>query len=117
VIALLLIGFRSRLFLAGYSTVTPQGIKVTPAPGVHRRRISFAHHCGRDPVCFRWISCLECRRQISRWLAFQILSRATIVDALSAVAKRGNPAEADRITPSDEQDEIATPVTPEQVSP
>ena len=38
VIALLLIGFPIALVLAWVFDVTPQGIKVTPAPGVHRRR-------------------------------------------------------------------------------
>ena len=38
VIALLLIGFPVALVLAWVFDVTPQGIKVTPGPGVHRRR-------------------------------------------------------------------------------
>ena len=38
VIALLLIGFPVALVLAWVFDVTPQGIKVTPAPGTHRRR-------------------------------------------------------------------------------
>ena len=38
VIALLLIGFPVALVLAWVFDVTPQGIKVTPAPSVHRRR-------------------------------------------------------------------------------
>jgi TolB-like protein/Tfp pilus assembly protein PilF len=38
VIALLLIGFPVALVLAWVFDVTPQGIKVTPAPGAHRRR-------------------------------------------------------------------------------
>src|SRR5215813_15467483 len=38
VIALLLIGFPVALVLAWVFDVTPQGIKVTPAPGSHRRR-------------------------------------------------------------------------------
>ena len=38
VIALLVIGFPVALVLAWVFDVTPQGIKVTPAPGAHRRR-------------------------------------------------------------------------------
>jgi TolB-like protein/Tfp pilus assembly protein PilF len=38
VIVLLLIGFPVALVLAWVFDVTPQGIKVTPAPGAHRRR-------------------------------------------------------------------------------
>jgi TolB-like protein/predicted Zn-dependent protease len=38
VIALLLVGFPVALVLAWVFDVTPQGIKVTPAPGPHRRR-------------------------------------------------------------------------------
>jgi len=38
IIALLLIGFPVALVLAWVFDVTPQGIKVTPAPGTHRRR-------------------------------------------------------------------------------
>jgi TolB-like protein/Flp pilus assembly protein TadD len=38
VIALLLIGFPVALVLAWVFDMTPQGIKVTPAPGTHRRR-------------------------------------------------------------------------------
>jgi TolB-like protein/cytochrome c-type biogenesis protein CcmH/NrfG len=37
-IALLLIGFPVALVLAWVFDITPQGIKVTPAPGAHRRR-------------------------------------------------------------------------------
>src|SRR6202030_4766044 len=38
VIALLLIGFPVALVLAWVFDVTPQGIRVTPGPGAHRRR-------------------------------------------------------------------------------